>query len=269
MSETAGPGAIRPNVRRVYKDIEGQLRHKVLVCREIDEPGRDQGRRPLLQRQRGGLEENTDSNFDTKIDVWATLRERAHVRRGDVDELDGAQASGKFTSTESSRASSAIATSTASLTFGRSIRTVTSNGWASTTTTTATSTAGIATKSSTPRKSKPPRLPPVGRMGAPHRLARPRTPGSKRFRAAHGLSPLRAYRTPPENPRPRRLRVAARRRATHRRDGRVRASMGRVVTGLGSRPIRTRTRSKSTGSGSSPRRRSTSSCTSRAAWSRR
>src|SRR5947207_9848400 len=37
VSETAGPGAIRPNVRRVYKMIgEGDMRHKVLVCREID-----------------------------------------------------------------------------------------------------------------------------------------------------------------------------------------------------------------------------------------
>src|SRR5271169_5419692 len=37
VSETAGPGAIRPNIRRIYKIVgEGDDRHKTLICREID-----------------------------------------------------------------------------------------------------------------------------------------------------------------------------------------------------------------------------------------
>src|SRR5438093_3689036 len=37
VSETAGPGAIKPNVRRVFKTFgEAESRHKTLVCREID-----------------------------------------------------------------------------------------------------------------------------------------------------------------------------------------------------------------------------------------
>src|SRR5687767_666203 len=36
-SETAGPGSIQPNVRRVWQIVgTGDDRHKVLVCREID-----------------------------------------------------------------------------------------------------------------------------------------------------------------------------------------------------------------------------------------
>src|SRR5262245_31155602 len=37
VSETMGPGALKPNVRRVYKLYgEAENRHKTLVCREID-----------------------------------------------------------------------------------------------------------------------------------------------------------------------------------------------------------------------------------------
>src|ERR1700759_4905164 len=37
VSETAGPGALKPNVRRVCKTFgEAEARHKSLVCREID-----------------------------------------------------------------------------------------------------------------------------------------------------------------------------------------------------------------------------------------
>ena len=37
VSESSGPGAQRPNVRRVFKTFgEGDARHKTLVCREID-----------------------------------------------------------------------------------------------------------------------------------------------------------------------------------------------------------------------------------------
>jgi hypothetical protein len=74
VSETAGPGALKPNVRRVYKDIgEGENRHKVLVCREIDtnlDGIKDVVR--FFNAKGEALKENTDSNYDTKIDIWAT-----------------------------------------------------------------------------------------------------------------------------------------------------------------------------------------------------
>src|SRR5437763_1915877 len=37
VSETMGPGALRPNIRRVYKTYgEGETTHKTLICREVD-----------------------------------------------------------------------------------------------------------------------------------------------------------------------------------------------------------------------------------------
>src|SRR5690348_13150380 len=37
VAETTGPGALKPNVRRVYRTFgEGEARHRTLACREID-----------------------------------------------------------------------------------------------------------------------------------------------------------------------------------------------------------------------------------------
>jgi hypothetical protein len=75
VSETAGPGAIKPNVRRVYKDIgEGESRHKVLVCREIDtnlDGLKDVVR--FFNAKGEANKENADTNYDGKLDVWATF----------------------------------------------------------------------------------------------------------------------------------------------------------------------------------------------------
>jgi hypothetical protein len=92
VSETAGPGAIKPNVRRVYKDIgEAENRHKVLVCREIDtnlDGIKDVVR--FFNAKGEASKENTDSNFDTKIDVWATYV-NGRMSEEDVDtNFDGA-----------------------------------------------------------------------------------------------------------------------------------------------------------------------------------
>jgi hypothetical protein len=92
VSETAGPGAIKPNVRRVYKDIgEAENRHKVLVCREIDtnlDGIKDVVR--LFNAKGEASKENTDSNYDTKIDVWA-IYVNGRMSEEDVDSnFDGA-----------------------------------------------------------------------------------------------------------------------------------------------------------------------------------
>ena len=72
VSETAGPGALRPNVRRVFQDIgDGANRHKVLVCREIDT--NLDGIKDVMRsfNAKGEAQkENADTNYDGKIDVW-------------------------------------------------------------------------------------------------------------------------------------------------------------------------------------------------------
>jgi hypothetical protein len=72
VSETAGPGAIRPNVRRVFKTFgEGDTRHKTLICREIDT--NLDGIKDVVRtfNPRGeALHEESDRNYDGRVDVW-------------------------------------------------------------------------------------------------------------------------------------------------------------------------------------------------------
>jgi hypothetical protein len=92
VSETAGPGAIKPNVRRVFKDIgEGENRHKVLVCREID-TNLDGIKDVMRQFNAKGeaQKENADTNYDGKLDVW-TIFVNGRMSEEDVDtNYDGA-----------------------------------------------------------------------------------------------------------------------------------------------------------------------------------
>jgi hypothetical protein len=75
VSETAGPGALKPNVRRVYKMVgEGDQRHKSIVCREIDT--NLDGIKDIVRtfNAKGeALHEEADTNFDGKIDVWVSF----------------------------------------------------------------------------------------------------------------------------------------------------------------------------------------------------
>ena len=92
VSETAGPGALKPNVRRVYKDIgEAENRHKVLVCREIDtnlDGLKDVVR--FFNAKGEASKENADTNFDGKLDSWATYV-NGRMSEEDVDtNYDGA-----------------------------------------------------------------------------------------------------------------------------------------------------------------------------------
>ncbi len=75
ITETSGPGALRPNVRRVYKIVgEGDGRRKSIVCREMDtnlDGIKDVVR--LFNAKGEPVHEEADSNYDGKIDVWVTF----------------------------------------------------------------------------------------------------------------------------------------------------------------------------------------------------
>lgn len=74
-SETAGPGALLPNVRRVYQVVgQGDERRKVMVCREIDtnlDGVKDVVR--TFNDKGESLREEADSNYDGRIDTWITF----------------------------------------------------------------------------------------------------------------------------------------------------------------------------------------------------
>lgn len=72
VSETAGPGAIQPNVRRVWQVFgTGSDKREVLVCREIDtnlDGVKDVVR--TYNEEGQSKEERADTNYDGKIDTW-------------------------------------------------------------------------------------------------------------------------------------------------------------------------------------------------------
>jgi hypothetical protein len=72
VSETAGPGAVIPNVRRVYKVLgTGTDRRKVIACREVDtniDGVKDTVR--FYNDEGQSKEERADTNFDGRIDTW-------------------------------------------------------------------------------------------------------------------------------------------------------------------------------------------------------
>lgn len=74
-SEVAGPGAITPNVRRVYQIVgAGEDRHKVLICREIDT--NFDGVKDVVRKYNDkgeSISEDADSNYDGKVDTWITF----------------------------------------------------------------------------------------------------------------------------------------------------------------------------------------------------
>lgn len=72
VSETSGPGAMKPNVRRVFKGVgEGEARRSTLVCREIDtnlDGIKDVVRTFNMKGE--ALHEEADADYDGKVDVW-------------------------------------------------------------------------------------------------------------------------------------------------------------------------------------------------------
>jgi hypothetical protein len=75
VDEVSGPGALRPNVRRVYKMVgEGDARHKSIICREVDT--NLDGIKDIVRtfNAKGeALHEEADTNYDGKIDVWVSF----------------------------------------------------------------------------------------------------------------------------------------------------------------------------------------------------
>lgn len=75
VSETAGPGTVLPNVRKVYQVFGvGEDRRKVLVCREVDtnlDGVKDVVR--TFNEKGEAITEQADANYDGKIDTWITF----------------------------------------------------------------------------------------------------------------------------------------------------------------------------------------------------
>lgn len=74
-SEVAGPGSIKPNVRRVFQIVGvGEDRKRTLICREIDT--NFDGIKDVVRRYNDkgeSLHEESDTNYDGKIDTWITF----------------------------------------------------------------------------------------------------------------------------------------------------------------------------------------------------
>jgi hypothetical protein len=86
VSETAGPGSFKPNIRRVFKVVgERDDRHTVVLCREIDT--NLDGIKDVVRtfNDKGEpLHEEADTNYDGKIDDWTNFAE-GRVSEEDVD----------------------------------------------------------------------------------------------------------------------------------------------------------------------------------------
>ena len=86
VSETNGPGALRPNVRRIFKTYgEAELRHKTLVCREIDtnlDGIKDVVR--TFNAKGEAIHEEADRNYDGRIDLWINFVD-GRMAEEDVD----------------------------------------------------------------------------------------------------------------------------------------------------------------------------------------
>jgi hypothetical protein len=84
--ETAGPGAIQPNVRRVFAIIgEGEEARKVLLCREVDT--NLDGMKDVVRtyNDKGeALHEQADSNYNGKIDTWISFA-RGRISKVELD----------------------------------------------------------------------------------------------------------------------------------------------------------------------------------------
>ena len=86
VNETAGPGAIQPNIRRVFGVVgEGDQRRKVLLCREVDtnlDGSKDVVR--TYTDKGDALNELADANYDGQIDTWITFA-RGRIAKVQVD----------------------------------------------------------------------------------------------------------------------------------------------------------------------------------------
>ncbi|MDC0745730.1 hypothetical protein [Polyangium mundeleinium] len=74
-SEIAGPGSLKPNVRRVYLLVGvGESQKKILVCREVDT--NFDGVKDVVRRYNDkgeSVHEESDTDYDGRIDTWITF----------------------------------------------------------------------------------------------------------------------------------------------------------------------------------------------------
>lgn len=85
-TQTAGPGSIAQNIRRVYALVgEGEERRRVLICREVDTnlDGIKDVVRTYNERSEA-LRETADTDFDGKVDTWVTFS-RGKIAKVAVD----------------------------------------------------------------------------------------------------------------------------------------------------------------------------------------
>jgi hypothetical protein len=86
VSETAGSGSIRPNIRRVFKTVgEHDDSRTVLMCREIDtnlDGVKDVVR--TFNEKGEPLHEEADTNYDGKVDDWVNFA-GGRIEEEDVD----------------------------------------------------------------------------------------------------------------------------------------------------------------------------------------
>lgn len=86
--ETAGPGSLTANIRRVYAILgTGEDRRRILLCREVDT--NLDGTKDVVRtyNDKGDkLNELSDSDYDGKIDTWVTFS-GGHIAKVEVDKL--------------------------------------------------------------------------------------------------------------------------------------------------------------------------------------
>jgi|SRR5882672_4243087 len=86
VSETVGPGSLRPNIRRIFKAVgDRDNRHTVVLCREIDtnlDGVKDVVR--TFNEKGEPLHEEADANYDGKIDVWMNFAQ-GRIQEEDTD----------------------------------------------------------------------------------------------------------------------------------------------------------------------------------------
>ena len=91
VSETAGPGALKPNIRRVYKTLgEGDNRRKVLICREVDtnlDGIKDTVR--TFNPKGEPLREESDTDYDGRVDHWLAFSDGRVVEEDEDTNGDG------------------------------------------------------------------------------------------------------------------------------------------------------------------------------------
>lgn len=84
--ETAGPGSVTPNVRRVFAIVgQGQDRNRILVCREIDT--NLDGAKDVVRKYNDkgeALFEDADTNYDGKLDTWLVFS-KGHLAEEKLD----------------------------------------------------------------------------------------------------------------------------------------------------------------------------------------